>query len=346
MTGIIQATGYKTDLDLFDAELKQLLNYDPSCPRVPLLLTRGSIFAPNVPDLAFVGFYEGPFWGVMEAQARVIADTWTKERTTPREPQEKIFESEDAQKMRMALKTDPTNVPQFWMGDYLGLVEELARQTHVDREDSRLGYGKGPVFPARYSSDRMGNESLSVIDEVMDTIEASSKKARFIPAAVFRGLQGVWSVHQRNNVIESTGGIFFGSAQFHPRLPTASQYDAEYLYIEEGNFTMDTGLKIHLKRRYVYRFDKTAEKITSWLVNEDGVNVGAKFNTWSFEAPKSLSSGWLANGYGQCDSHSYWDTCEFRFDGASLKTFEIKHQVRGPSKSYDHLSSYLRPTHH
>jgi hypothetical protein len=74
VTGVIEATGYETNLDFFDEELRKRLDYDSSCLRVPLLLSRGSVFAPKVPSLAFVGFYEGPYWSVMELQARLIVD--------------------------------------------------------------------------------------------------------------------------------------------------------------------------------------------------------------------------------------------------------------------------------
>ncbi|KAF1914840.1 hypothetical protein BDU57DRAFT_305818 [Ampelomyces quisqualis] len=348
VTGIIEATGYRTNLQFFNDEVKQLLGYDASCPRVPLLLTRGSIFAPNISNLGFVGFYEGPYWNVMEMQARLIAETWTQGEHNSPDLQAKIFRSEDAEEMRRALKTNPLQVPQFWMGDYVGLVEELSRHTHAERNDLRLGYRKGPAFPSRYANGQTGSgDSLRVIDEVADIIQASSSKARFVAAAVFRGLQGVWSIHRKIKVhtLASPGGTFLGTAHFHARVPTAPQYDGEYLYIEQGNFTMDSSVSAPVTRRYVYRYNEAADVITVWFTNQDGGSTGALFNTWTFEAPPSCHSGWLAKGYHWCAPDIYRNSCEFKFDGSALETFGITYQVKGPKKDYRHQSTYVRPDH-
>jgi hypothetical protein len=102
VTGIIEATGYLPNLDFLDESVLALLDHDSSCPRVPLLLSRGSVFAKDLPTLAFVGFYEGPCWSVMEMQALLVADTWAKDDISVRN--EAIYQQTEAAEMRRALK--------------------------------------------------------------------------------------------------------------------------------------------------------------------------------------------------------------------------------------------------
>jgi hypothetical protein len=347
VTGIIEATGYKTNLDFFDDSTKQNLDYDPSCPRVPLLLSRGSVLAPKVPALAFVGFYEGPYWSVMEMQARFIADTWSEGNKTNVMDGRNVamYQNNDASEMRDAIKAKSLQVPQFWMADYVGLVEEFARLAGVKRNDSTFGDGSGPAFSSRYSSSVTDKEATSVVNEVTEVIQASLVDSKFVAAAVFRGMQGMWSISRRidTHKLGAPGGTFRGTAHFHPRLPTNLVFSAEYLYIEEGIFTMASGAVFPATRRYVYRYNEASEAITAWFVEDDGENVGALFNTWMFQAPDGIHTGWVANGHHWCDPDTYKNTCEFEFRGAALQMFNITYQVKGPNKDYSHQSWYERP---
>jgi hypothetical protein len=61
VVGIVEATGFEGCLDYLPQDVKQALDYDVNCKRVPFILSKGSIFNLKVPTLAFVGYYEGPF---------------------------------------------------------------------------------------------------------------------------------------------------------------------------------------------------------------------------------------------------------------------------------------------
>ncbi|KAF1836790.1 FAD/NAD(P)-binding domain-containing protein [Decorospora gaudefroyi] len=349
VVGIIEATGYKTDLDWLEPSVKDLLHDEnaTSNPRVPYLLTRGSILAPRIPTIGFVGFYEGPYWGFMEMQARFIAETWAKhEPVAPGLlPQRDIYQNHVTKRMQEEMNEKSLQIPQFWMSDYLGLMEELAREVGVTRDNSVLGDQTGPVFPSRYQGEDTSLQAKEVVNEVAEIIRASSEDARFVAAAVFTGMQGIWNITRKiQSRTDAPGGTFSGTAHFHPREPTDRYiYSAEYLYIEEGAFTMDSGLSFPATRRYVYRYNEMADKITAWFAQDDNKSTGALFNTWEFEAPGDEEHGWVAKGHHWCDPDTYKNICAFRFHGARLDGFTIKYEVEGPNKDYSHESWYERP---
>ena len=231
------------------------------------------------------------------------------------------------------------------MADYLGLVEELARESGAKRNDSGFGGQAGPIFPSRYQGTGTDSEAAIVVKEVADMVKAASEDAKFVATAVFRGMQGIWNLQRKidSRNAASPGGVFTGTAHFHPRTPTSPSYSAEYLYIEEGTFKMDTGFSFPATRRYIYRYKESTDKITAWFADEDGESVGTLFNTWNFYAPDDAYHGWMAKGHHWCDPDTYKNTCEFRFRGASLTTFGITYQVEGPKKDYEHESWYERP---
>lgn len=286
----------------------------------------------------------------MEMQARLIAESWSKDNPSTTSTHSTAHSQQaDAEQMRDAIKQKSLRVPQFWMMDYVGLVEELSRATGIIRDDTIFGGQHGPAFAARYAarhaSEHTNKESSSVVKEVFDVIKASEENARFVAAAVFRGMQGIWKLRRKidSRNAASPGGIFSGVAHFHPRKPTDPNYSAEYLYIEEGTFKMDTGLSFPATRRYIYRYSETYDKITAWFADEDGESVGALFNTWDFYSSGDSYRGWLAKGHHWCDPDTYKNTCEFRFRAATLQTFGITYQVEGPRKDYSHESWYERP---
>ncbi|KAF1973991.1 hypothetical protein BU23DRAFT_462758 [Bimuria novae-zelandiae CBS 107.79] len=342
VTGVIEATGFQSHLEYLSANVKQALEYDPSCLRVPFLLSRGSIFSERVPKIAFVGFYEGPFWGVMDLQSKLIAQRWGPEGTLPDEL--KKLDITDARSVRQTIKDRKLDVPQFWMADYVGLIEEFARDAGLQRDDATLGKG-GPLFPSRYREKiEDGGDAAVVVGEVADVLQRSEKESLYVAAAAFRGMQGTWTLHRKIDSRHPSmpSGSFKGTAHFHPRNPTDPIYSAEYLYTEDGTLTMTNGMAFPATRRYVYRYSELDDTITAWFAEEDGVTVGNFFNKWDFYAPSDLEHGWLAKGSHWCSPDTYKSNCEFRFRGAGLETFGITYDVSGPKKDYSHESWYSR----
>lgn len=300
----------------------------------------------------------------MELQARLLVEQWSQPDSNQQNSQiRNLQQQNDATGMRNAMKARSLQVPQFWMMDYVGLVEELTRATDTSRADSPFGGQAGPAFASRYGSATKHPEADTVVQEVVKILNASRKAAKFVAAAVFRGMQGIWELRRKidSRNTAAPGGSFHGTAHFHPRVPTDATYAAEYLYIEEGTFKMDTGLSFPATRRYVYRYNEITDKITAWFADEDGLSVGALFNTWQFSPPEDSYHGWMATGHHWCDPDTYKNTCEFRFRGAAVQSFGIVYQVEGkcrlcplihccmtdpqtgPHKDYSHESWYERP---
>jgi hypothetical protein len=278
----------------------------------------------------------------MEAQSHLIAEAWAG--ATPSDSD--LYSPTEQLSLRKDILARELNVPQFWMSDYVGLIEEISRLAGIARSDSGFAGQAGPTFPARYADSACDMfEAQKVISEVTNLLN-DSKKGRLVAAATFRGMQGTWILERKIDSRHAAmpGGSFKGTANFHPRVPTDPAYSAEYIYMEEGTLQMDNGLSFPATRRYVYRYNEATDAITAWFTSEkDNESVGAFFNKWEFEKPNDDEHGWLAQGSHWCSPDTYKNNCEFRFRGASLETFGITYVATGPSKDYTHESWYRRP---
>ncbi|KAF2876158.1 hypothetical protein BDV95DRAFT_602174 [Massariosphaeria phaeospora] len=319
---VIEATGYQAHLDYLTNSVKRELEYDPDCPRMPFLLQRGSIFSDKVPAIAFIGFYEGPFWGIMELQARLVAQKWAP--LDGSHPPAFNYDAAETRNTREAMKKRDLDVPQFWMGDYVGMMEELARSTGMERNDNGFDGQNGPVYPGRYTD---------VPDNVQKLLLQSQTESKFVAAAVFNGLQGAWRMRRdiTSDGPHSTIGTFHGIAYFHPRTPTDSDFAAEYLNIEECLWTSDAGLESPETPRDVYRYNEMTDTLSSYNVDRySGKNpktTGDHFITWTFKHPGEDGVGWLATGVHHGRKHTCHAIAEFQFKGANLEAFHIKYRA-------------------
>ncbi|KAF2242653.1 hypothetical protein BU26DRAFT_129889 [Trematosphaeria pertusa] len=343
VSGIIEASGYQVHLNYLSDRVKKALDYDPNCRRLPFLLSHGAVFNPNVPQMAFIGFYEGPYWGFMEAQARLVAQAWNPDSGQAARPE--TSDLSESRLIRQAIKDRALDLPQFSMGDYVGLMEEFSRATNVERHDYALGLQEGPAFPARYVDLSTDNDAFNVVREVEEILKQSQDGSRFVAAAVFRGLQGIWSVQRGidlrfGSVAEEA---FKGISNFHPREPTDPAYASEYFCVEEGIFTAENGSVRQGTDRYIYRYNEDTDTITVWFPHKDGFTTGTLLDTWKFRAPEEPFRGWLGEGEGLCHGDTFKSRSEFWFRGASLQQFSLALDVLGPKRDYTVQSMYSRP---
>lgn len=317
----------------------------------------------------------------MELQARAIAARWA-DMSNGRSADAPVHGSQDTEDpgdtstgkgrdstteldslrtLRAAMLQSSPSVPQYWMGDYVGIMEGLAADLSISRDDSGFGGRAGPCIPARYAAGAEidHREAQLQLEDLRSTLSAAKHDARFVAAAAFRGLQGKWTLRRRldSKLAGFPSGKLEGQADFFPRLPTDSKFGAEYLYVESGAFTLENGLQMSATRRYVYRYREDKDQISAWFVKEDGQSVDYLFNEMNFQTMPELfkggersaeagdgrgNRGWVATGDHLCEKDMYESEAEFRFRGASLPTFSIKYVVKGPRKDYVSETWYER----
>jgi hypothetical protein len=110
---VIYATGYSpaSAVDFLPEDVKQQLRYDPDSNRLPIILSGWQTMMDTVPDLAVLGFYEGPFWPIVEMQARLTANRWLSNKSPPSRPYEETGRLLD---LRNAMQERSMDVPQYW----------------------------------------------------------------------------------------------------------------------------------------------------------------------------------------------------------------------------------------
>ncbi|MCJ1390601.1 hypothetical protein MMC18_003462 [Xylographa bjoerkii] len=178
---------------------------------------------------------------------------------------------------------------------------------------------------------------------------------RLSPAErAFSAIQGRWHLHR---VLESAiptypSGSFTGTATLTQRLPTNEDYDAEYLYVEEGELITRHGLVMRGSRRYAYRLQKAARAITAWFVKTDVVSSvdylfhQVEFGDFPCQIPKDESfpvdSMSTAKGYHLCVNDDYVAEYEFQYEGTALSQWNLKYKVKGPKKDYTASAHYTR----
>lgn len=121
---IVFATGYECSLPFLEGSTLKSLEYMPEDHLQPLLLHK-CVFHPDLPNMAFVGMYRGPYFATMELQARLAVHVFAKLASAP-EP--------DAMAAGIAAERQIRNQqprPQFPHGNYVDYADGLAEAAGV-----------------------------------------------------------------------------------------------------------------------------------------------------------------------------------------------------------------------
>ena len=351
--GVVYATGYTPapSLEILPDSVKKSLEYENGNYRLPVLLPDDMVAShPSEPQLGFIGFYEGPYWGVMEMQARLLARRWANDSDIIEhraQSEESKTHEENTRSLREAMRNEKSRVPQFIFSDYLAILEQASRELNLSRNDNGWNQREGSITPARYldsGSDK--TEALRTMHAIHDLLQRAANEGMYAPRATFRALQGNWNMSRslRSARDDFPSGRFTGRASFHLRRPTDPDFDFEYLYEEQGTLTTDHGAKMDAHRRYVYRYEENADKITVWFVKPDGKAVDYLYHELGFEKPKDNEQqpAWLAKADHLCEADFYYSQYRFEFNGVALKGFTVRHTVTGPKKDYTSETTYER----
>ncbi|MBM3199026.1 MAG: hypothetical protein FJZ58_07250 [Chlamydiae bacterium] len=128
---LVLSTGYTCDLPFLPQELQEELGYRQEDLLQPLLLDR-CVFPLKTENLAFVGMYRGPFFGVIEQQAAWVAKVFSRSAPIPSEEERKSG-------VEMALQIrDQQPRPQFPYPRYVEMMRLYSKLACTEPDLERL----------------------------------------------------------------------------------------------------------------------------------------------------------------------------------------------------------------
>jgi dimethylaniline monooxygenase (N-oxide forming) len=145
---LVLGTGYAMDLSFLPDHVRALLSYDPRDQLMPFVAHR-AFMHPDVGGLYFVGMYRGPYFGVIELQARWAAALIAGE--TPPPAADALRRGVEAEKAVRAQRPRP----QYPHWDYVSFADAIAAEIGVDplgvtSPALHRAVVEGPVIPAHY----------------------------------------------------------------------------------------------------------------------------------------------------------------------------------------------------
>ncbi|KAI1205320.1 FAD/NAD(P)-binding domain-containing protein [Annulohypoxylon truncatum] len=379
IAAVVLATGFdpSPSLSFLPSSVLETISFSPSHPNLPVALAFHGTHHPSLPTLGFVGMYRSPYWGVMEMQARFMARLWTAPNTPTLKD---ALTADDSIARTLSLRADP-RTSQFPMGDYTFLMQDFARALSIPiipfGDTPPLGNGKAmdiltptrypyPSPPPEQQQQQRQEEITANLRATRETAIAGLSHARFVAGAVFRSLLGEWRLSRTlsSRLPSHPSGRFEGVARFHLRegtadgLPTSRVSEAEaglglglgleYLYEEDGTFTArdNPGLKFRATRRYVWRYDEMADKLSVWFARtDDQMRADYLFHEVEFLVPSDEDGdgkGWLAKASHLCVEDLYDVHYEFNFKAVNLREWKLGYTVQGPKKDYTIDGVYTR----
>ncbi|OKL60201.1 hypothetical protein UA08_04601 [Talaromyces atroroseus] len=246
VVAIVFATGFTPfgSLSFLPEDVLSVLEFSKSDTVFPIVLDEKGTWNPDIADLGFVGFYRGPYWGVMEMQARALAHRWDRADID-------TGSTADTSKLR-SLRTSPSPPQlraQFPMGDYVGLIETYARELDIPRLSLHTGDDdserSGPAIPARYfvplhnsgpgliSVDTKTNHATTITSLQTLLLQPSSRdRQRARCKAVLRALHGKWQYERMSSKTASQSG--HASINLRKVHDPSTGFRTEYVYEGSG----------------------------------------------------------------------------------------------------------------
>ncbi|KJZ68450.1 hypothetical protein HIM_12159 [Hirsutella minnesotensis 3608] len=379
VAAVVLATGFDPSpcLSFLPKEVLAKLHHSPQHPTQPIALAFHGTHHPEIPRLGFVGFYRSPYWGVIQMQARFLAEFWSH----PIKPQESLSRKlavDHSAEHTLELRDDP-RLSQFPMGDYPWIMQEMAEGLEIESRHPSpqgrplLSHNQQPLdmlIPSWYvspSDDAAAHEEAAKsVQQMIQVANEGLTTPKFVAGAVFRSLLGTWKLERDlvSKLPSHPSGHFSGTAQFLLRdqtsdgLKCAGKESAnsvssdqepsaglEYLYIEDGEFKTDAGFGFRASRRYVWRYHEQRDILSVWFAKpDDPLRADYLFHEVEFEQPSNgqRGLGWRATAGHLCIDDFYNVEYNFAFKAVNLVDWIIGYTVNGPKKDYTISGRYTR----
>lgn len=140
---VVLATGYRTSLPFLSTDTQRAISFDPADQLQPLLLYR-HVLVPSIDTLAFVGLYRGPFFAVMELQARWACGLFSGRLERPFDDEiERGVDEARSVRTREPRPHFPDNESYAEGADALAALVGCLPQSHLDYVETTSTYESG-----------------------------------------------------------------------------------------------------------------------------------------------------------------------------------------------------------
>ena len=350
VTSLICCTGYSPNLDSCceskiddnddesesaqSSSILKTIKYDPHDAFSPMT-TYLETLHPDLPNLAFVGMYRGPYMGAVELQARLAAQHISgKGESLSREDMVKGLSISDAIR-----EQDPSLRPQFPRFDYLGYLDSLAgslspeQQLLFPKENKSTG---DMVIPAFYQA----NQELA--DAALNDLQQEVTKGQsgtHLPGVVASALVGDWSF-ERDIVHFANRGTSIAQRQYiHGKVNYSRSKDHNQVrYREDGLFEISPTKSLPVFREYDYICTEGGALELFFVENGEMTYL---FLSLKFQH-QDEDGYWVATNDHLCVKDLYKANFRVKLDGLAATEVIITYRVQGPAKDYE-STTIMRP---
>jgi Family of unknown function (DUF6314)/Flavin-binding monooxygenase-like len=367
---LVDCTGFGNPQlhEFLDDSILTSLAYDQTDNYAPMVMCHDTLH-PDLPGLGFVGMYRGPYFGIMELQARLLAALWSssnesttavKAKLTPEAMQRALQESLQIRQDKQHRRRRP-QLPHF---DYVGFMDALADYLDlVPRASTPCGVKKQVVLPAFYQP------NLEIAQSTLDRylhMKSTEYQTQILPRIIFNALVGQW-LFQRTLTHFEAGTIRTGLQQdvtglvkFSPQTPAPSFERTVLLYREDGVLHLPRG-DMTVFREYEYSLAGSRHEQLEVHFVENGKRAGLflnlQFNTVEQQqqqqphqqhgnqaGPRQLLHRYEATSDHLCIKDLYSGKFQMDMDGVAIRQMTMTYRVRGPHKDYESVTK-LQPYH-
>jgi len=288
---------------------------------------------PDLPNLAFVGMYRGPYMGAVELQARLAAEhIGGKSSGLSGESLQKGLEISNAIR-------NPSLKPQFPRYDYLGFLDSLSgslsleQQSQFPTENQSAG---DMVVPAFYQADTdLAQTAQAQLLNEVDKAQSGSN----LPGVVASALVGNWSF-ERDIVHFANRGKAIAQRQYiHGKVNYSRSKDHKYVrYREDGLFEISPTKSLPVFREYDYICTEGGALELFFVENGETTYL---FLSLKFQH-QDKDGYWVATNDHLCIKDLYKANFRVKLDGLAATEVIITYRVQGPAKDYE-STTIMRP---